>query len=134
MANEEQSKATVEKFMKTFSEGDIDGVAAGLADGAGWWVLGSIEGLSGSYSKEEMIAALPNFKTLYKAGALELRPQSMIAEGNRVAVEAEGFAELSNGRVYNSLYHFVFEVEGDKVTGVKEYLDTHHAHAIFFVE
>jgi ketosteroid isomerase-like protein len=134
MANAEQSKATVEKFMRTFSEGDIDGVAAGLADDAEWWVQGSIEGLSGSYSKAEMIAALPTFKTLYKAGALELRPQSMIAEGNRVAVEAEGFAELNNGRVYNSLYHFVFEVDGDKVTAVKEYLDTHHAHAIFFVE
>jgi ketosteroid isomerase-like protein len=134
MANEDQSKATVEKFMKTFSEGDIEGVSAGLADGATWWVLGSIEGLSGSYSKEDMIAALPNFKTLYKAGALELRPQSVIAEGNRVAVEAEGFAELNNGRVYNSLYHFVFEVDGDQIVAVKEYLDTAHAHATFFVE
>lgn len=132
MANEQQDKATVEKFMKTFSEGDIDGVADGLADDATWWVSGSIDGLSGTYSKADMIGALPSFKTMYKAGALVLTPKSMVAEDGSVAVEAEGFAELNDGRVYNSLYHFLFKVDGGEVTVVKEYLDTDHARAILF--
>jgi uncharacterized protein len=105
-----------------------------LTDDATWWVQGSIEGLSGSYTKQQMIEALPNFKNIYTNGALELKPKGMIAEGDLVAVEAEGHAELTNGRVYESLYHFLFEVRGDQVARVKEYLDTHHAHAIFFTE
>ena len=132
MANEQQDKETVERFMKTFSEGDVDGVGEGLSDDATWWVSGSIEGLSGTYSKADMIAALPNFKTMYKAGALVLTPKSMVAEDGSVAVEAEGFAELNDGRVYNSLYHFLFVVDGDRVKTVKEYLDTDHARAILF--
>jgi ketosteroid isomerase-like protein len=134
MADLEQNKKTVEGFLATFSAGDIDGVAEGLTDDATWWVQGSIEGLSGSYTKQQMIEALPNFKNIYTNGALELKPKGMIAEGDLVAVEAEGHAELTNGRVYESLYHFLFEVRGDQVARVKEYLDTHHAHAIFFTE
>jgi ketosteroid isomerase-like protein len=134
MADLEQNKKTVEGFLATFSAGDIDGVAEGLTDDATWWVQGSIEGLSGSYTKQQMVEALPNFKNIYTNGALELKPKGMIAEGDLVAVEAEGHAELTNGRVYESLYHFLFEVRGDRVARVKEYLDTHHAHAIFFTE
>ena len=134
MADLEQNKKTVENFLATFSAGDIDGVGEGLTDDATWWVMGSIEGLSGTYTKQQMLDLLPNFKTTYTSGALEIKPTGMVAEGDLVAVEAEGHAELTNGRVYESLYHFLFEVRGDKVARVKEYLDTHHAHAIFFVE
>jgi ketosteroid isomerase-like protein len=128
----EDSKKIVREFLETFSRGDVEGVVVALDDGATWWVLGSIEGLSGTYSREEMANLLPNFTNIYKNGALELTPTSMIAEGDKVAVEADGHAELNNGRVYESKYHFLFETEGDKVKAVKEYLDTHHAHAIFF--
>ena len=134
MADLEQSKKTVEEFLATFSAGDIEGIREALTDDATWWVQGSLDGLSGTYTKQQMIDLLPNFKNIYTNGALELKPTGMIAEGDLVAVEAQGHAELTNGRVYQSLYHFLFEVRGDKVAGVKEYLDTHHAHAIFFVE
>jgi uncharacterized protein len=134
MADLEQNKKTVESFLATFSAGDIDGVAAGLADDATWWVLGSIDGLSGTYTKQQMIDLLPNFKNIYTTGALELKPTAMVAEGDKVAVEAQGHAELTNGRIYQSLYHFLFEVRGDQIAEVKEYLDTDHARAIFFTE
>lgn len=132
MADEQHNKELVEQFLETFSRGDVDGVVDGLADDATWWVFGSVEGLSGTYSKAEMAAMLPGFTTLYKTGALAIKPSGMIAEGNKVAVEAEGYAELNDGRVYNSGYHFLFEVEGEKVKRVKEYLDTEHARSVFF--
>lgn len=54
-----------------------------------------------------------------------------IAEGNRVAVETESYADVKNGRTYNNHCHFVFEVRDGKVESVKEYLDTKHTRAIF---
>jgi ketosteroid isomerase-like protein len=128
----EQSKQVVEDFLEAFSRGDVDAVVAGLDDDAQWWVLGSVENLSGSYTKQQMAELLPSFTELYKAGALVITPSGMVAEGDKVAVEAEGFAELTNGRVYNSKYHFLFLLDGEKVKEVKEYLDTQHAHSIFF--
>ena len=46
-------------------------------------------------------------------------------------METESYAELTNGRVYNNLYHFVFIVRDGKIAGVKEFLDTEHTTAIF---
>lgn len=128
----DQNKAIVTDFLKVFSAGDIDGVVAGLHDDATWWVAGDIEGMSGTYTKQEMANLLPNFTGIYKAGALRITPSEMTAEGDRVAVEAEGYAELSNGREYKPVYHFLFEIKDGKIGRVKEYMDTHHAFAIFF--
>ena len=30
------------------------------------------------------------------------------AEGDRVAIEAQGYAKLKNGKTYENLYHFLF--------------------------
>jgi ketosteroid isomerase-like protein len=38
---------------------------------------------------------------------------------------------MTNGRVYNNLYHFVFELSDGRIRRVKEYLDTEHTRAVF---
>jgi uncharacterized protein len=128
----EQNKATVREFLEVFSTGDVDGIVERLHDEATWWISGSLEGMSGTKSKEEMATLLGGVTTIYKEGALPLKPVSMVAEGDRVAVEAEGRAELTNGRVYEPKSAFVFEVVDGRIKSIKEYLDTAHAHAIFF--
>ena len=56
----------------------------------------------------------------------------MIAEGERVAVEATGFVELTDGRTYSPQYHFLVTVRDGKVFEVREYMDTQHAKDTFF--
>jgi ketosteroid isomerase-like protein len=58
--------------------------------------------------------------------------KGMVAEGDRVAVEAESHGELANGRVYRQSYHFLFEFRGGRISAVREYLDTQHAHAVWY--
>jgi uncharacterized protein len=58
-----------------------------------------------------------------------VRPMS--TEAARVAAETESYAEMTNGRVYNNLYHFVFELSDGRIRRVKEYLDTEHTRAVF---
>lgn len=53
------------------------------------------------------------------------------AEGERVAVEARGRAELRNGRIYANIYHFLLEVRGGKVAAMREYCDTQAIAAAF---
>jgi ketosteroid isomerase-like protein len=126
------NKAVVADFLATFSRGDVPGVLERMADGATWWVSGTIAGMSGSYEKRTFGALLEGVKTVYKTGAMQFRSKSMIAEGPFVAVEADSYAELTNGRIYCNQYHLLFEIRGGKVLRVKEYMDTQHAHAIFF--
>jgi hypothetical protein len=51
-----------------------------------------------------------------------MTPKGITAEGDRVAVEAESYGETASGKIYNNLYHFLFEVRGGKIQAVREYL------------
>jgi len=127
----EANKSLVADFLRVFSRGDVAGVVERLHPDGSWWVSGTMQGLSGTYTRAQLETLLQGVKSVYKQGALAITPTAMTAEGNRVAVEAESFAELLNGRVYRNLYHFLFEIDGSKIKRVKEYMDTEHAYATF---
>ena len=125
------NKALVNEFLKVFSTGNVPEIARYLHDDAIWWVSGTVAGISGIYTKAQMLKLLGQVTAVYKKGALHIVPSRMIGEGKLVAVEAESYAELNNGRVYSNLYHFVFEIEDGKLKHIKEYMDTQHVHATF---
>ncbi|MEO9328349.1 nuclear transport factor 2 family protein [Gordonia aurantiaca] len=131
VSTEQENKALVAEFMEVFSRGDVDAILSYLAPTATWWVGGTIEGISGTKNKEEFGAMLSGLSATTKTGAIALKPLAFTAEGERVAVETESYSEMSNGTVYNNLYHFVFIVRDGKIHAVKEYLDTEHTRAVF---
>ena len=132
MTDRSDPKAVVRDFLATFSRGDVDGVLAAMADDATWWVSGSLEGMSDTYDKARFGPLLRGATALYVEGALRITPTGMIAEGDKVAVEAEGHATMTSGRVYAPRYHFLFEIADGKVLRVREYMDTMHAWETFF--
>jgi ketosteroid isomerase-like protein len=50
------------------------------------------------------------------------------AEGDRVAVEADGDCILANGRRYQNHYHWVVRFRGPRVCALKEFYDSKYAH------
>ena len=124
----EANKGLVLGFFENFSSGKMDEALGMMSDTSTWWVAGKFE-LSGSKTKAEfgklvkgIGAAMPN--------GLRITPKGITAEGDRVAVEAESYGELANGKVYNNQYHFMIEVNDGKIQAVREYLDTIHAKEI----
>ena len=122
------NKGVVLGFFENFSAGKFEDALGMMADGATWWVAGKFK-LSGTKTKAEfgelvkgIGAAMPN--------GLKITPKGVTAEGDRVAVEAESYGELANGKVYNNQYHFLIELSDGKITAVREYLDTIHAKEI----
>jgi ketosteroid isomerase-like protein len=55
-----------------------------------------------------------------------------VAEGDRVAVEAESYGELRNGRVYAQEYHVLMTIRDGKIAAVREYMDTAHVMAVWY--
>jgi ketosteroid isomerase-like protein len=131
MSNHADNKQIVREFLEVFSTGDVAGIVARLHPDATWWVSGTMPGLSATYTRAQMGELLQGVTTVYKQGALKITPTSLVAEGSHVAVEAESYAELNNGRVYNNFYHFLFEIADEKIVRVKEYMDTQHAFDTF---
>lgn len=130
MTVEEDNKKLVTAFLADFTRGDVDALAGHLADDATWWVAGSLKGLSGTSDKKTWTAGIAGLSAGFPGG-LRLTPLAFTAEGDRVAVEAESYGELANGRVYDNRYHFLFVVRDGKIVEAKEYLDTDHARATF---
>jgi len=118
----EQNKKTVIKFIDAFSNGDAEAAKSCLAPDAVTYAKGYGK-LSGPRPYEMIIVTTAAFKDIIPSG---LRPsyKSVIAEGDKVAVEFEGDATLANGERYCNQYSMIFTLQGGKIKTVNEYYCT----------
>lgn len=132
MSSTEANKEAVAQFLEIFSSGDVGKILDALTDDVTWWVSGRLDGMSGAYDKAAFGRLIGGVADVY-VDPLTITPISMVAEGDKVAVEADSYARLKDGRVYNPRCHFLFQVAPDGcIAVVHEYLDTQHAKDIFF--
>jgi uncharacterized protein len=130
--NPERNKATAREFFARFSASDIEGALALMTDDATWFIPGKPERMStaGQYPKERIRKLFYTMLKQLESG-LQLTVKSMVAEGDRVALEAESSGDLKNGRRYRQQYHFLIEFRDGRISAVREYLDTQHAHDVW---
>jgi ketosteroid isomerase-like protein len=62
------------------------------------------------------------------AGPLEVEYGDIVAEGERVFIEAQGDGPLKNGQRYQNVYILAIRVRDGKVAEFKEFMDTLHAY------
>jgi ketosteroid isomerase-like protein len=124
----EDSKRIVLGFFENLNAGNAAAALDALGDSATWWIQGNFP-LSGTKTKAQFVELLGQLGAAID-GALSLRVKGVTAEGDRVAVEAESFAKMKNGKTYQNRYHFLCEVCDGKIQAVREYLDTMHANEV----
>ncbi|MGX1771910.1 nuclear transport factor 2 family protein [Nocardia brasiliensis] len=122
-----ENKDLVRRYFELYSSGRLDEAFALLADDCTWWQAGDPARTpgAGTKTKAEIVDLFSLTATLYPHG-MATTPLDFTAEGDRVAVEAESRGDVTNGKVYHNKYHFLFEVRGDKIHAVREYMDTQH--------
>jgi ketosteroid isomerase-like protein len=113
-------------FLRNWSEGDLDAAYALMADECVWWVPGDLP-FSGDHDKETMFRHNKRLVGYYKKWP-SIVADSAIAEDDRVAVEARGFADSPSGIKYRNVYHWHFTLRDGKIIKIKEYMDTKHNH------
>ena len=123
----EANKKLVAEFFAHFKRKEVQQVLDKMTPDATWWIGGKVElfPLAGTKTKAEIGELLFQLVPTSKDG-LAITPHGMVAEGDKVAVEAESYGVLANGRTYNNFYHFLITVRDGKISSVKEYLDTMH--------
>jgi len=131
--NARKNRQLAEELFARFTAGDIPGVLGLMTDDATWKIPGRKGEMpsAGVHSKEK-IARVFHAMVGELKGGLKMTLKSAIAEGDRLAVEAESYGELKNGRVYNNEYHFAMTFRDGKISTVREYLDTQHAFLTWF--
>ena len=93
-----------------------------FTDDLEWWIAGSAK-TSGTMDRAGMLAMFRGLPSYTDMG-MRLTPNSFVVEANKVAVEGESYMEIKDGRVYRNRYHWLFELSGDEIAKVREYLDT----------
>ena len=121
------NKQLVRDFFACFGRKDVQGALDRMTADATWWIGGkpALFPLCGLKTKAEIGALLMSLVPGTRDG-LTITPKGMVAEGDQVAVEAESYGVLGNGRTYNNEYHFLITLRDGRVAAVKEYLDTMH--------
>ena len=124
------NKALVQKWFALLSYGRVD-EASSLCDPEGriWAPRSRAES-----SLHDWFVAYRQLLDERFPDGLVFELGTMTAEDNRVCVLAEGNGTLPNGTEYNNLYHWFIEADGSRITGVREYADTHHAFLVFTSE
>jgi uncharacterized protein len=130
--NADRNRATAQRFFDLFSASDIDGALALVTDDATWCIPGKKEltPTAGIYTKERIGRLFRRMIDNLSTG-LRMTVLSSIAEGDRVALEVISSGDLKNGRLYRQEYHFLMEFRDGKISAVREYLDTQHAHEVW---
>ena len=116
------NKELVRRFMSCLSRGDVDGFVGMYHPQGCVWTSGKTL-ISGTSNKAQIAAAGSAIFEAFPDG-LAFTIHSMVAEGDKVAVEAESKGMHASGVLYNNLYHFLFEFREGKLLSLKEYMDT----------
>jgi uncharacterized protein len=115
----EQNRATALKLVATLGAGAPDMTL--VTDDAVWWAPGR-----GEFDNATFANMASGFASMFKSPS-QITVHGVTAEDDRVAIEAQGHAELTNGKVYRNTYHYLFVFRGGKICQGKLYNDTQHA-------
>jgi ketosteroid isomerase-like protein len=122
MSTVTENKTLVRNFFAALNAGDIGEVVNTYADGGCVQTMGDTL-ISGQFGKEQIAASAGGIFKVFPNG-LTFTVHDMVAEGEKVAVEAESTGEHISGQTYNNEYHFLFEFRDEKLIKLKEYMDT----------
>jgi ketosteroid isomerase-like protein len=118
----EDNKAFVRKFFEAMNAGDVDFIVQAYAQDGQLQTMGNTL-ISGIFSRDQIAASAGGIFEVFPQG-ISFTVLDMIAEGDKVAVEATSRGEHVSGQIYSNEYHFLFEIRNGKLLRLKEYMDT----------
>lgn len=121
---EEDNQKLIATFMQRLSDGQGDRAFELLSADLEWKIIATSR--PNVLTKEQLKMALAAMTSVFTDGNMRLWPIGMTASGSKVAVEAESYANIKDGKIYNNKYHFLFFVRDGEISEVREYADTAH--------
>ena len=120
----DHNREIVIRLMAALDKCDLSAIRAIMAPDVEWYVSGV-----GTLDLETLLTQMQQM--LGVATVAKTTILATTAEGERVTVESRGNFEFADGRTYRNHYHHLFTVRGDRVVGVREYLDLQETERAF---
>lgn len=122
----EANKETVRAFTEALGERDWERWASLLDEQFSWTMMAYELPGAGTLDRDSALALLPEILAGFADDSPRMALGSMIAEGDWVAVEAEGTGSFANGTPYRNRYSIHYEIVAGRVRTIREYMDTGH--------
>lgn len=130
--NNEQKKTLVTETWTAFGKGDLKTAFGNMSDNVSWVVPGTTPNVSGlKRGKDEILKFMSGVGSIFPEG-LNSEIKKTFCDGDTVIIELTNRGKVSNGKSYENEYCFIFELEGDKIRRIREYVDTQKAKEILF--
>jgi ketosteroid isomerase-like protein len=127
----EQNKQLIVTYFERVNRGDKQPILGCLTEDFVFQGMGRHpDWMRYSWDRERFADAPRDMSTKMKS-PIQLKLLGMIAEGDRVAVQAESYCQMANGKIYDNAYHFVFTVREGKICEVLEYCCTYTVFEVF---
>ena len=125
MSQAEDNKRRVRDFFVAMNANDTETLVGTYAADGHVRTMGNTL-ISGTYSKDQIREFAGSVLDSFPNG-LEFELIGMVAEDDRVAVEAQSRGEHVSGHFYSNDYHFLFRFRDGELVELKEYMDTEKA-------
>ena len=121
----ENNRQCVLAFLQAMQRGDVEAIVNAYHADATLQTMGNTL-ISGSYNKQQIQSFAGGIFDAFPNG-LNYQIHHVIAEADRVAVEASVCGEHASGALYSNDLHFLFQLLDGQILSLKEYLDTERA-------
>lgn len=123
MGIEENKKLVLDAYA-SIASGESDGFYDRLADDVEWTFFGGHRYAGTFRGKDEIADGLFASLGSMLEGPIKLQVLQVIAEGDKVVLEAKGESRALNGKDYNNDYCIIVTVRDGKISEMREYLDS----------
>src|SRR5579862_3045972 len=107
----------VMRFFEVLSAGDLEGVRNLLHEDAVW--IAQIRDVPGAGAHRGKKGIVDDFlrpiRAMFKPGDPKVLVDSIASKGNLVITECRGVGHVADGRPYDNLYAWAFELESGKI-------------------
>ena len=127
----EKNRRTIESYFQAVNLGDKDGILKFLSDDFVFKGMGRHPDWMRYQWGRDAFADAPRDMSTKMKKPITMNLLGMIAEGDQVAVQADSYAEMNTGKIYDNAYHFVFTFRDGKIREVLEYCCTYTVYDVF---
>ncbi|MGA8707338.1 MAG: nuclear transport factor 2 family protein [Steroidobacteraceae bacterium] len=120
-------------FFEVLSAGDLEAVRALLHEEVTWKPqIRDVPGAGIHRGKKGIVDDfLRPIRGMFKLGDPKVIVDTLASKGNLVIAEARGVGSTADGRDYDNLYAWAFDLKDGKVFAIREYMDSHYVINLF---
>lgn len=126
-----EAKEIVKSYFQAVTEGRFGDIPKYKSPNATYWISGENSWpLGGWRTPEDMGATFKLLQERFPKG-LKITIRSVMAEGNRVVVHINNYAERIDGKIYDNEIVVLMKIENGLIVEEREFLDTIHVNDLF---